>query len=291
MKIALGTAQFGMNYGLSNLNGQTDTNEILSILKYAEDRNLNLLDTSPSYGNSEKVIGNAIINKNWRFVLKTPQFRDIKIDSRHVKILKNTFYNSLLNLKQSSVYGLLFHSCDDLLKPGGEILFKEMEKFKSQGFVNKIGVSVYNSEQINAILSRFKIDLIQIPFNIFDQQLLLDGWLEKIKNNNIEIHSRSSFLQGLLLMQPDLIPQYFLPIKKNIELLEELSRELSKNKLDLALGYVMSIPQIDQIIVGVNNLCQLKEMIDVKRLNLDPLDLVKYSINNPLFTNPSKWQL
>ena len=142
MKIALGTAQFGMDYGLSNLNGQTTKKEVSRIIQYASQSKINLLDTAPSYGNSESILGDTIVNQSWRYVLKTPQFADKKIDNSHFEVLKKTFYQSLDNLRQTNVYGLLLHSCNDLLKPGGELLLKEMEVLKSMGIVKKIGVSL-----------------------------------------------------------------------------------------------------------------------------------------------------
>ena len=97
------------------------------------------------------------------------------------------------------------------------MLLQEMEDLKSMGVVKKIGVSLYNSEQIDIVLSKFNIDLVQLPINIFDQQLLIGGWLDKLKDYDVEIHARSAFLQGLLLMTNDLVPPYFFPIKKNLE--------------------------------------------------------------------------
>lgn len=291
MKLVLGTAQFGMNYGLSNFNGQTSSDEVLKILKYANDQKLNLLDTSPSYGNSEIVIGKLIENLNYKCVIKTPHFKENKIDKRHVEILKKSFIKSLSDLHQSLAYGLLIHSCDDLLKPGGNKLFEEMCRLKHLGLVNKIGVSVYNLEQIKSVLELFDIDIIQLPFNFFDQQLLLNGWLDRIKSKGIEIHSRSVFLQGLLLMNKESVPNFFSPISKSLELFENLSKELSISKLELALGYVMTISQIDKIIVGVNNINHLEEICSVNLIHLDPALMNQYTLKSSNYTNPSKWKL
>ena len=290
MKIALGTAQFGMDYGLSNIHGKTDKYEASKILQYAYDYGISLIDTASSYGDSEKILGEVITN-SCKLVTKTPHFSDSYIDNSHVVKLKESFRQSLFNLRQKDIYGLLLHSCDDLLKPGGSFLFQEMEDLKSIGVVKKIGVSLYNSEQIDMVLSKFNIDLVQLPINIFDQQLLIGGWLDKLKDYDVEIHARSAFLQGLLLMTNDLVPPYFFPIKKNLEVFYKSAKELSLSQLELALGYVMGISEIDQVVVGVNTVEQLKEIIKATQVQINPMDFTDIYINDPAFTNPSLWKV
>ena len=216
MNIILGTVQFGLDYGISNTCGKTLEYSAKQILQYAHDKNIDMIDTAAEYGNSESIVGRSINkNDNWRIITKTPHFFDNCIDNTNVKQLEESFSKSLLNLGKQHIYGLLIHSCEDLLKPGGELLFKKMTELKENGLVKKIGVSIYNKEQLNAVLDNFNIDLVQLPINIFDQQLLIDGYLKKIKDNDIEIHARSIFLQGLLLMEMDSIHTYFpLFIKK-----------------------------------------------------------------------------
>ena len=291
MKIALGTAQFGMDYGLSNTHGKTDKYEVSKILQYAYDYGISLIDTASSYGDSEKILGEVITNYYCKLVTKTPHFSDSYIDNSHVVKLKESFHQSLFNLKQKDIYGLLLHSCDDLLKPGGGLLLKEMEVLKSIGVVKKIGVSLYNSEQIDIVLSKFNIDLVQLPINIFDQQLLIGGWLDKLKDFDVEIHARSVFLQGLLLMTNDLVPPYFFPIKKNLEAFYKSAKELSLSQLELALGYVMGVSEIDQVVVGVNTVEQLKEIIKATQVQINPMEFSDISINDPAFTNPSLWKV
>ena len=155
MKIAIGTAQFGMDYGLSNQFGKSEKNEVSKILQYANQKGIRDIDTSPSYGDSEHVLGKVINDYDFRMITKTPIFSDSSISNFHSKMLNKSFYKSLSNLGKGDIYGLLIHSCDDLLKPGGELLFKEMENLKSTGRLEKIGVSVYNSSQIELVLDRY----------------------------------------------------------------------------------------------------------------------------------------
>jgi len=291
MKIGLGAVQFGVDYGVSNTHGKTTKYEVSQILQFAYENGISLIDTATSYGSSESILGEVVTNDDWRFVTKTPNFSDNSLNSTHVNQLKESFNQSLFNLRKKNIYGLLLHSCDDLLKPGGELIFREMERLREIGMVKKIGVSAYSSKQIAAILGKFNIDIIQLPINIFDQHLFVDGWLEKLKNKNVEIHARSTFLQGLLLMPRTSIPTYFLPIKEKIELFSKSAQELSLTKLELALGYVMGINEIDKIVVGVNTIEQLREIIEATQVKVNPMEFTDVSINNPIYTNPSLWKI
>jgi aryl-alcohol dehydrogenase-like predicted oxidoreductase len=292
VKLILGSAQFGMNYGISNLKGKTSHKEVNKIIDEAYSLGVKIIETAALYGDSEKVIGeciNGIID--WQIVTKTPHFPDENINYSHIKILNHSFQKSLDNLKRKTIYGLLLHSCDDLFKAGGELLFKEMEKIKSNGLVKKIGVSVYDSKQIDLVLKKYRIDLIQLPVNILDQELIERKYLDLLKEKEIEIHARSIFLQGLLLMQKELIPPYFSPIEKNLNSFYSLSKELSLSQLELALGFVTNLDEIDKVVVGVNSASQLQEIIQAKQAKIDHLDFKNISVYNKNYTNPSLWKI
>ena len=291
MKIALGSVQFGIPYGVSNNEGKTSKKQALSILNFAQKKGIRTIDTAPSYGDSERVLGKLFEGEEWDITTKTLPFNSKSINEEQIEQLRSVFRESLVSLHKKSIYGLLVHSCNDLLKPGGEKIFREMERLREIGMVKKIGVSVYNSKQIAAILGKFNIDLIQLPINIFDQHLFVDGWLEKLKNNDIEIHARSVFLQGLLLMSIGSISPYFSPIREKIEMFSQSAKDLSLSKLELALGYVMGINEIDKIVVGVNTIEQLREIIEATQVKVNPMEFTDVSINNPIYTNPSLWKI
>ena len=200
--LVLGTVQFGVDYGVSNRIGRTYDAEIENILKYADKKDINMLDTAPAYGNSESIIGNFIHNctnhKQWRVITKTLYSQSDTICDKQVDELLDNLKLSQKNIYQKSIYGLLIHNCDDLFLPGGEKLFQIMKKLKQDGVIKKIGVSVYSSKQIDRVLDNYQIDLVQLPLNILDQRLLNGGQLNRLKEYDVEIHARSVFLQGLL---------------------------------------------------------------------------------------------
>ncbi len=290
-KICLGTVQFGMPYGISNKSGKASQIDVTSTMQYAYENGITMLDSAPSYGNSEEVIGKTIGEGNWDIITKTPGFTTKEIKNKHLENLVYTFNKSIEKIGRSSLYGLMIHACDDLLKPGGSLLLQKMDDLKSAGLVKKIGVSLYNSEQIDFILDRFDIDLVQLPFNILDQNLYTGNWIKKIKNHNIEIHARSALLQGLLLMSANSIPSYFTPVKKKLDIFYKASKELSLSRLELALGFVMNIDEIDKIVIGVNNVNQLREVVQAAQIEINSSDLKSLSIDDQNYTNPSLWKI
>ncbi len=295
MKLGLGTVQFGADYGISNPSGKIPLEEVKAILRIAQKNKVDIRDTASSYGESESAIGKALRDQHkFRIVTKTPVFKKKKITTIDAGILKTAFHMSLDKLKQSKVAGLLIHNADDILVEGGEMLISAMDELKREGLVDKIGVSVYDGGQIDRILERYEIDLIQLPVNALDQRLLDSNHLVKLKEVGVEIHARSVFLQGLLLMDIDQIPVFFDPIKP---LLNKYKDFLNKNGLtivDGAVCFIKGVDEIDHVIIGVNNAKQLKLNMEGFARSYNGLgykDFKEFSINDPRYANPSQWLL
>jgi aryl-alcohol dehydrogenase-like predicted oxidoreductase len=283
-KFVLGTAQFGLNYGVNNRNGQVELDEVKSILECAKKNRINTLDTAPAYGNSEEVLGKTIFD-DFQIITKTTSIAN-GID----KVIDD-FHQSLGDLNKASIYGLLVHNINEIECKNFNFLIEKLDELKQEGKVKKIGFSVYTPEQIDFLLENFDFDLLQLPINIFDQRLIIDGKLKKLKEKGIETHARSIFLQGLLLMEYDLIPSYFLPIIKKIDLFHGFAKNMSLSRLELALGFVMGIKEIDKIVIGVNTVAQLQEIIKATHVSVNPLDFRGISVDNRDYINPSLWKI
>lgn len=291
MKIGLGTVQFGIDYGMANVGGKVSVSEVRKILDFAKQQGVSILDTAFAYGDSEENLGNILTDDGcFSIVTKTPSFKNPVITRNEVAELSNAFMTSLKRLRRKSVYGLLLHAADDLLKHGGDLLWKEMCHLKEQGAVKKIGVSVYTGEQIDGILDKYPIDLIQLPINIFDQRLLSNGDLNKLKKKNVEIHARSVFLQGVLLSKVKELPKYFEPLRNRLQKYYEFVYKYNWTPVQAALGFVLGIKEIDTVLLGVDNERHLREIINMAK----PLDshlFKRFAIHDDMFLNPSKWQL
>ncbi|WP_392534973.1 aldo/keto reductase [Nostoc sp. C117] len=294
MKLGIGTAQFGLDYGLSNNFGKTPSTEVSKILNLATLNGIHAIDTAYIYGKSEDVLGEILSEQhNFDIITKTPQFSKATLSRDDSEFLENTFYNSLSRLRQSGIYALLVHNPNDLLVKNSHFLMEKMLFLKSQGLIKKIGVSVYTSEQIDCILSKYSIDIIQVPINVLDQRLLLSGHLSKLKTLGIEIHARSIFLQGLLLMSREDIPSYFDSIKGHLNEYHNFIKNQGFSSLEAALSFMFSIDEIDICICGVNNYQHLDEILAA--MNKVELKfgkaLARFSISDKSILNPSDWRI
>ena len=296
MKLGIGTAQFGLDYGISNTSGKTSLKEVQSILKIATENGVDVLDTANFYGDSESAIGSCLHEQNrFRIITKTPVLKENRYSSDDGIIIKKAFYESLKRLKLSSVAGLLIQDAYNVLAEGGEFLYEGMLELKYKGLVEKIGFSVYNGEQIDKLLDLYDFELIQVPVNVLDQRLIKGGELKKLKNKDIEIHARSIFLQGLLLMEPDNLHSFFDPIKPVINKYRSLIISRGLTLVEGAINFVASVPEIDYIIVGVNTVEQLKANLDGFKSTLKdriPLEnFSMFSIEDSRYLNPKLWKL
>lgn len=292
MKLALGTVQFGLDYGLSNIQGKTSLDEVESILDYAATVGIKTLDTAYSYGDSETTLGNFLQNDNFNVVTKSKLFTNLKELNKHdSQDLVDTFHASLEKLKISSVDGLMIHHVNDLFKTGGDHLYMALESLKEQKLSQKIGVSAYTAKEIDLILDRYNIDIIQLPANIFDQRLMQSGHLTKLKKAGVEIHVRSAFLQGLVFLDPRSLSPHF---KKYIKHFKSFQEELKYRNLlpeTVALGFLAGIEEIDQIICGVNNLTQLKDLVRAYTESNDFSWVKNFAIDDESIINPGNWKI
>ncbi|MFH1644696.1 MAG: aldo/keto reductase [bacterium] len=290
MKLAIGTVQFGIQYGI-NKNKKTSLTEISKILDTAKRNNINFLDSAPLYGDSEKRIGSkTLLENDFKIVTKTPHFNKTGITEKELNLLETTFKKSLKNLNKKNIYGLLIHNAEDLFSKNGSLLISTLNKFKEKKLIEKIGVSVYTPEQIKKIIENFEIDIIQLPINILDQRLIQNGYLQKLKEKNIEIHARSIFLQGLLIKEPEILPNFFNSIKPLLKKFHQNLNELNISPIEASLNFAKNIKEIDKILIGVNNNKQLLENINAYNKNIKPIYFKQFECTDENIINPTKWK-
>lgn len=290
MKIGLGTVQFGLNYGISNNEGQTSPVEVLKILDVAKDQRISVIDTAALYGSSEEVLGDSLPADNaFRVVTKTIRIDSGTITAADADRLEHALSASFDKLRCKSVYAVMFHNADDLLASGGEMLMERLLRQKEKGRLAKIGASVYAAAQIDKILDRYQIDVIQLPVNVMDQRLIAGGHLAALKSRGVEVHARSAFLQGLLLMRPESLPGFFDPVRKQLEEFHRFARGHGLTPVRAALGFLSARPEIDSIVCGVNNHKQLLELCQASEPLLD-IDFSHFACQNVKVLDPSQWQ-
>jgi aryl-alcohol dehydrogenase-like predicted oxidoreductase len=278
-----------VDYGLANRDGRTPPAEVRRILAAGRAAGLRVLDTAAPYGEAESVLGEQDLT-GLQVVTKTPRYAHEPITTADADDMKATLERSLTRLRLPAVHGLLAHHADDLLAPGGERLIDALRALRDQGKVEHIGVSIYDRSQLDAILARFTPDLVQLPLNVFDQRLIVDGSLARLAALGVKIHVRSVFLQGLLLMSPDSAPAYFDPWREWLHAWHAACAERKVLPQQAALAFVCDLPEVSCCLIGVQNVSHLDEAL----IGLDavpPFDAAPFSCSDPALLNPVNWRL
>lgn len=286
MKVILGTAQFGLKYGISNTKGCISSGEAQKIIRSSFGLGINMLDTASSYGNSELTLGSLGID-NFKTITKISKY-NLTYGNSEIWVIKS-ITNSLARLGISKLYGVLMHHPEDLLSSYGESLYKGLKNAKDIGLVSKIGISTYCPNLSKKIIDKFNIDLIQCPINLLDKRFELSGVLDLCKKSEIEIHARSIFLQGLLLMSVDNLPRKFL---KWSGIFSRYHQYLSDNKitpLEACLINITKQKNVDSFLIGVQSSSELVEIMSVANKISHEINLPDFSSNDELLINPSLW--
>ncbi len=291
-KIGLGTVQWGMPYGIANAEGQPASEEVGNMLRTARQSGICLVDTAAAYGSAEVRLGEwDAASQGFQIVTKTAPLKSTAISDDDLDRIAFTFKQSLQRLKCRQVYGLMVHHAEDLLVPGGERLWQKLLALKSQGLTLKIGVSVYTPDQLSRILDRFAIDVVQLPFNIYDQRFLLTGLMDQLRARGIEIHARSAFLQGLLLIPPEGLPDYFNPIRQHHRRLFDALGVQGLSPLEGSLAFCLAEPRIDRVVLGFESIHQLEQVLGIAgRICEDIGHTDSFALNDEAIINPSLWR-
>jgi aryl-alcohol dehydrogenase-like predicted oxidoreductase len=292
MKLALGTVQFGLDYGVSNQLGQVSKAEINEILALANQASIKTLDCAAAYGDSEQTIGQSPQSKYFDIVTKIPHLQSTETS------LVPYFQQSLKSLNRTTIDTLLLHDVNNILQhPNSDVFCHELNQLKIQKKVNRIGISVYTPEQIVQAIKKLNIDVVQAPLNLFDQRFCAQSTIEILSQHNIKLHARSIFLQGLLLMGSGTWPEYFSPYLSYLNKLDELSKHSQLTKLTLAMAFLLQNsliePYLEKLVVGCCSAAQLEEIIQSYQqaltLPLGEINWGGFSCPEPALINPSYW--
>ncbi len=281
-KLAIGTAQFGMPYGIANQNGQVLKNHVVRILDLAQSNGIKTIDTAKEYGTSEETIGYYLRKRpdqNWRIITK--------VNNNEMSLSDQV--NDSINKLSIIPKVVLSHSVRAYLNP---IFCDELHKLKEIGGVKQVGVSVYTNEEMQKILLGTLPDVIQCPLNILDTKLYRNGILDKMKAKKIDIHIRSVFLQGLFYLSDKDIKENFPDAFKAINQLQIIAQDADLTLAELSLLWVCSLDKVDKVILGVDNVEQLKAHQQTLMKKVDPAifeEALSIHYENENILNPSLW--
>lgn len=283
IKLALGTVQFGLAYGINNQNGVPNDDELRAIISFAKQSGIEELDTAQGYGNAEERLGKLTINE-FKIITK---FKNLKSPYP----FHNELSQSLSKLKLDSVYAYMAHDGNLLIE--NPSWWEGLQLARERGLVKKIGYSLYSVDQLEALFDKNMIpDIIQFPYNILDRSF--ESFLPELHTLGVEIHTRSVYLQGLLQMDPSHISNQFCTLQPHLSLIREIAMRNNLTIGQICLGFVINNEFISKVVVGIDNLFQLKENISnsqTTNLSLSIMnELNSIKVKDRSLLNPINWK-
>ena len=249
-RLVLGTVQFGLDYGIANTSGKPSAETVRRILTRAYECGIRKLDTAAAYGESESVLGRELavlrLLDKVKIISKVAPLPPGISESEAEKFIMDSLEKSLANLGVSQLEAVLFHREADLR------FLPILRKAQASGLIRKAGVSLDGGIPDDA----YDCEAVQVPGNILDRRFL--SFIRKAHANGTEIYNRSVYLQGLLVMPEEKIP---LPLRELVPYrreLENLAREAGIAPAELYFRYLLSIPEIDGVLTGVDTAEQLE---------------------------------
>jgi aryl-alcohol dehydrogenase-like predicted oxidoreductase len=283
-RFSLGTVKFGMSYGVGVMHSQVPTETVKNIVEAAWLSGCRTIDTAMNYGQSEQLLGGIGVNK-WKIYSKLPGMPELS--SAIFDWVHNKIVTSLSNLKVKKLHGLLLHRPQDLFSHNGDDLYNALLRIKALGLVDKIGVSIYDPSELELITTNFTFDIVQAPLNIIDRRLLKSGWLSRLHKMGVEVHVRSVFLQGVLLMSSAERPEYFQQWNSLWEKWDKWLLVNNLSPLQACLGFLYDLKEIKRIVVGADTPGQFIQVVDNLICAISPPEL--FSSNDLRLINPSLW--
>jgi len=213
------------------------------------------------------------------------------IEARHGASILETLARSLEHLRVARVHGILVHHAGDLAKPGAEHIVDALMQARALGWADWMGVSIYDAEQLAIAESRFQPQLVQLPLNVLDRRSIQSGMLSRLKAHGVEVHARSVFLQGALLMNPNELPQFFGPVRTHIARLQQYWSGAGLSALGGCLAFALQQPEIDGVIVGVNRLGEFEDIVAAVDQGRDICLHEPATSIDPFYLDASRWPM
>lgn len=288
-KLVLGTVQLGLNYGINNSFGKPSKEKAYDILNSAYDMGIRTLDTAEAYGNSQEVISAFLSdNPQKKFNIITKLSADNKLAKgellHHIFSNCKIFYTEFLE-------GYMFHNYYSFKK--SLFLYEEILDAKNKGIIRYTGISLYTNQEVEDIIDNYDgFDFVQIPFNLFDNELKRKSIIKKAKLKGIKVHTRSCFLQGLLFKKTEDLTGVLKQSEPYLAQINKIAQESGFQVGNLALYYCLSKPYIDKVLIGVDSVEQLQKNINWSQNPIDSAILNKidniHVLENDIL-NPALW--
>lgn len=286
-RLVLGTAQMGLRYGVANRHGKPDAGAVTEILSHARAAGVTTLDTATAYGDAETVLGRAGL-AGWQVITKIPSLNTLA-PADAGRVARETVQRSCDRLGVAQLHAVLLHDAGDAIGPAGPVLAETLAALQADGTVAHTGLSIYGGQELGELPVGYAPQIIQAPLNLLDQRLLRTGVAARLKQQGCALHARSLFLQGLLLMAPARRPVRFRPWADALARFDARVASLGTDALALCLGFALSAPDIERLVVGVESAAQLDGIIAALARAPAAPDLSDLDSDDPELTDPRRW--
>lgn len=276
MELCLGTVQLGMDYGIAGQR-KPSFEDAVNIIDYAVCNGIKAIDTANAYGVAEEVVGRFLsrqpaVRPDLFLVSKLkPNLLDEVEPSFYYNVMKSNMVCTLKRLHTDYLDSYLLHSSKYIYN---DEIIEALYRLKKEGYTRHVGVSVYETDEAKKCVERPEVDFMQIPFSIFDQRMLKEEIFELAEREDIQVHSRSAFIQGLILMEENNIPSFLGKARPIVRKVGELCRNYEISRVELAMNFVKQQKAVSHLVFGVDNLSQLKEDIDLFSHDI-PTEIIK----------------
>ena len=291
-ELCLGTAQFGLAYGITNAAGQVPEGAVAPLLLKAQEAGIRWLDTAQAYGNAEEVLGRQLpAAHGFCLISKLQAQPQPEFSAQDADDWEHAFRVSCQRLGVCGLDALLLHAPADLSKPGGQHLEAWLLSLRERGLVHRLGVSIYESEDLDGVNPEL-LDLVQLPLSLFDQRLLQNGTLARLRAGGTAIHARSLYLQGLLLRSAAQWPHWVSSeVRRHKEELDALADKKNCRVIDLALGFARDQADLEAVVLGVCSANELEALLQ-SWSSISPWEKSEWrtwALNCPNILDPRRW--
>jgi aryl-alcohol dehydrogenase-like predicted oxidoreductase len=283
-RLAIGTAQFGLNYGVSNDRGQVPAEIAAQILRDAKTAGISLVDTAAMYGDAEFVLAELLAQlPGFRVVTKT-----ISLAGGTSAVVSRARQSSE-KFGSLASYALLVHSAADLRSSEGPALWRALLQMRDSGRFAKIGISAYASDDPVYLARRFRPDIMQVPVSVLDQRLVRSGALATLKCLEVEIHARSVLVQGAVFLDPSALPSILAHAQETLARFRQKLDQRGLTPLQAAIGFPLTVPEIDRVIVGMTGPDELAQIVSVASAPQGHLPWDELAVEDEVLLDPRKW--
>jgi aryl-alcohol dehydrogenase-like predicted oxidoreductase len=263
-KFTLGTVQLGMSYGIANKIGKPSDEQAFNILDAACMGGVNSFDTASTYGNSEELLGEYFSLRH--SIIENPYIvTKFKIDpslgtNRELleKQIRHSAERSLERMRKRIIPVFMLHTASDMTQYG-TVVRESLVQLKNNGLIEKAGVSVYNAFEVEELLNDDLYEAVQLPMSVFDQRLVRNGFIQKMKSSGKIVFIRSVFMQGLLFMKPEELPENMQFAAGWISSLRTLAEKAGMSVQQVALSFIRDLDGVDSLVLGAETVTQIRE--------------------------------